>query len=559
MNKQTTPLSVRLIAYAISLLLAFLGLLILLFLIALGSELTMPFVARDRPSGNGLYDHSDTLGWKIKPNLNLYLESKRGEPLSNTPYFSTTPEGYRSTPAIDSNKRTSIVLGDSFAQGYYLSDQETIAWQLANKMDSNIINTGVGAYSSDQELLMLERTIRNDTEWVILLLCANDISLNMENESWGLHKPRFQTRYGKVDFEKLNKPVKKNQNVESTEAKFNSEKTTICCAPTFQDQLSYSTDKFKNYLSLWKSPSRLAQQIREDYKWLIPFKSQYSYILPPSFYQNPLSMQTEWAVTLQIIERMKAVSEKHGAKFLAVYIPEIAQVLNRDSLGEKFLPQQYFMHECEIRKINCLDPSAVFSKNAGSVFVQDDGHLSPFGAQLISSEIVTAMYQGNLSIVPASSSNLIKFSTIAPNQVIEFGKGKIGEQFLINVGQFLNEGWGWTYPEPWGAWSEGNRAKIVLPLPNPLTQSLHIRVQALTSAKHPYQDIEILVNKEPLHSMRVTKTSNTEIVIPLNHIQKNDRFITVEFRIPKPVTPQEIGLGPDNRQIALGIISAQFQ
>ncbi len=559
MNKQTTPLSVKLIAYAISLLFVFFGLLVLLFLIALGSELTMPFVARDRPSGNGLYDHSDTLGWKIKPNLKLYLESKSGKPLGDTPYFSTTSDGYRSTPAKDPAKKTSIVLGDSFAQGYYLSDQETIAWQLANKMGSNIINTGVGAYSTDQELLMLERTIRNGTEWVILLLCANDISLNMENESWGLHKPRFQTRYGKVDFEKLNKPNKKNQSVESTEAKFNTDKTTICCAPTIADQFNYSAEKFKTYLSFWKNPSRLAQQIREDYKWLIPFKNQYSYILPPSFYQNPFSMQTEWDVTLQIIERMKSVSEKHGAKFLAVYIPEIAQLLNRDTIGEKFLPQQYFMQECEIRKINCLDPSTIFSKYASSVFVQDDGHLSPFGAQLISSEIVTAMRQENPPSVPAPSSNLIKMPAISPNQLIEFGKGKIGEQFLINVGQFPNEGWGWTYPEAWGAWSEGNRAKIVLPLPNPLTRSLRIRVQALTSAKHPYQDIEVLVNKEPLHSMRVTKTDNNEIVIPLNYVEKHDRFISVEFRIPKPVTPQEIGLGPDNRQINLGIISAQFQ
>jgi hypothetical protein len=84
-------------------------------------------------------------------------------------------------------------------------------------------------------------------------------------------------------------------------------------------------------------------------------------------------------------------------------------------------------------------------------------------------------------------------------------------------------------------------------------------VQALTSAKHPYQEIEVLINKEPLRSLQVTKTSNTGIVIPLNLIAKNDRFITVEFRIPKPVSPQQIGLGPDNRQINLGIISAQFE
>lgn len=404
---------------------------------------------------------------------------------------------------------------------------------------------------------MLERTIKNDTQWVILLLCANDISLNMENESWGLHKPKFQTRYGRVDFENLMKPIKKNQNVKSTEAKLDVEKTTICCAPTFKDKLNYSVEKFKTYLSLWKDPSHLAQQIREDYKWLLPFKSQYSYILPPSFYQNPLSMQTEWGVTFQIIERMKAVSEKHGAQFLAVYIPEIAQVLNRDSLGEKFLPQQYFMHECETRKINCLDPSIIFKKHAGSVFIQDDGHLSPYGAQLLSTEIINVMRQGNSTASPPSS--LINIPAISPNQVIEFGKGKLGEQFLINVGQFPNEGWGWTYPESWGAWSEGNRAKIVLPLPNPLTSSLHVYVQALTSPKHPYQEIEILVNKETLDSLKVTKNSNTEIVIPLNLIAKNDRFITVEFRIPKPVSPQQIGLGSDNRQINLGIMSAQFK
>ena len=77
--------------------------------------------------------------------------------MGQLPFLSTDKNGYRSTPPFQENRPIGIVLGDSFAQGFFLSNEESIPWKIAELTNSNVINTGVGGYSTDQELMTLEK------------------------------------------------------------------------------------------------------------------------------------------------------------------------------------------------------------------------------------------------------------------------------------------------------------------------------------------------------------------------------------------------------------------
>lgn len=408
-------LAISAAAYGISIVFVAVGILGVLFVVAAASELLMPFVASDRLPivERGYYAHSDDLGWKLKPNLNIRLIHKHGTPENSAqtqkqvgtlpgaiPYLSTDANGFRSTPPFVAKQPLGIALGDSMAQGFYLNDEQTLPWQLSKLTNSNVLNTGVGGYSSDQELLMLQKVINQKPRWVVLLFFANDLPWNLERESWGLHKPRFEIDVqGHVNFAKLELPGKRNSQGEahvsanddpspiaSTDPWIRGQDTqgqTICCAYDGAKQWKLIVRKWNKYWELTPQPSQLVSQIREDFKWAFPYQGQYSYIMPKRFYQEPDAYSREWNAAFEMINRMKTISQDHDAQFIVAYVPEIGQLLNRDGISDAQLPQAHFMKECQARKIECIDPTSEFAQQKMQVFVQDDGHLSPMGASLL--------------------------------------------------------------------------------------------------------------------------------------------------------------------------------
>jgi lysophospholipase L1-like esterase len=432
-SSKKTSWAIKLAAYVISIIFVALGILGLLFILAAASEIMMPFVARDRLPivERGYYVHSDQLGWRLKPNLNIRLinkESKDAKAASgDIAYLSTDAQGFRSTPAFDAKRPLGVVLGDSMAQGFYLTDEQTVPWQLSKLTNSNVLNTGVGGYSSDQELIMLQEVIQQKPQWVVLLFFANDLPWNLERESWGLHKPRFAIdEQGNVNFAKLELPAKRNNQgdtasdtstadaspdfspIPSTDPWVRSSDTkgqTICCAYDGAKQWKLIKAKWKKYWELTPKPKELVSQIREDFKWAFPYPGQYSYIMPNRFYQEPSAYPREWNAAFDMMARMKTLSQENGAQFTVAYVPEIGQLLNRDGISDAQLPQAYFMEQCKRRAIHCIDPTPDFAQQKMQVFVQDDGHLSPAGASLMSKLIAQRI--GALPASPASPANKV--------------------------------------------------------------------------------------------------------------------------------------------------------
>ena len=128
------------------------------------------------------------LGWSPIPNRKIY------HPAWGT--VSSNSLGFRS-PEIDQNKNQIIVLGDSYAWGFGVSDTETFPYYLdkmVSKFNYQVLNLGVSGYGIDQYYLFLKRHISkfNKLKQVILLInVQNDFVGTAVNVDNGKKKPLF--------------------------------------------------------------------------------------------------------------------------------------------------------------------------------------------------------------------------------------------------------------------------------------------------------------------------------------------------------------------------------
>lgn len=144
---------------------------------------------------------------------------------------------------------------------------------------------------------------------------------------------------------------------------------------------------------------------------------------------------------------------------------------------------------------------------------------------------------------------------IVLNKPFGFGKGQLGNRFLIGVGG------SWAWPEEWGVWSNGDQAKMILPVPqgSPPKQ-LKLTVRAFVSPLHTKQDIEVFIDQMPPQSISLSSSDTNTWVINLLPNITEKKYLELQFRFKNPASPKDVGGVPgDDRKLGMGIISAQFQ
>jgi hypothetical protein len=108
------------------------------------------------------YQRDQELGFRRRPNDHWegYLSSdieyrwlmprSRHEPL----VFTYDKWGYRNT--VDLKQADVALIGDSYVEGWYVSDTETTAQRLQTRLSRPVVNLGVAGYGTKQELLVLK-------------------------------------------------------------------------------------------------------------------------------------------------------------------------------------------------------------------------------------------------------------------------------------------------------------------------------------------------------------------------------------------------------------------
>ncbi len=141
---------------------------------------------------SNLFEYDELLGWSGVKNL-------------STPYYSKDfhvtvshdADGYRNIyPAYVAGKKNYLLLGDSYAWGWGVEDNETAAAVFSQKnTDKNLYSLGIAGYGTDQEWLSLQQFLEQHPTYqyqgVILEFYFNDFDDNAATERYAYPKPAF--------------------------------------------------------------------------------------------------------------------------------------------------------------------------------------------------------------------------------------------------------------------------------------------------------------------------------------------------------------------------------
>jgi hypothetical protein len=139
---------------------------------------------------------------------------------------------------------------------------------------------------------------------------------------------------------------------------------------------------------------------------------------------------------------------------------------------------------------------------------------------------------------------------------ILFSAGGAGSIFLLG---------GWFPPEPWGTWTEGKNSHLILPLPlgaDIRPMRLSISAHGLLGKGHPSQTVTVSVNDVTVGQIRFDDMHNSgwrTLPVPLSALTRGrQRILDVSFEIEQPVRPADLGMGPDLREIGMGLIAMRL-
>ena len=337
--------------------------------------------------GNGKFIHDQSLGWRLLPNhVALTQRSPDHEP---EVFYVNNKQGFRAlgTEMDFPSKGKAMLLGDSFCQGEFLSQEQTIASRMSSRLGGYVYNFGVLGYSTDQEYTVFMEWIHKvEVEWVALLFFPNDVMFIDQNQGHGFDKPWYEINDGRVDFARFHPLPREYVKAENAPILARSGPQAVYCCHTPRDVsvASRAMKKAAGYILGLYYPGRLGAQIVSDVKMTkIKMSSTHSDV-SAELLENPEAYRPQFTAVFDFIARMNQVSVKRGIKFLAVFIPDIIQIYHPENpkLGNF---RDMFMGMCAQNGLPCLDASGKLMEKTklNDTYFIDDGHLSPFGAQVV--------------------------------------------------------------------------------------------------------------------------------------------------------------------------------
>jgi hypothetical protein len=119
----------------------------------------------------------------------------------------------------------------------------------------------------------------------------------------------------------------------------------------------------------------------------------------------------------------------------------------------------------------------------------------------------------------------------------------------------------WSAVEPWGIWSDGNKASISFDARLlPPTFAISIEARLFPNKPPPEQTVSI-TDGDGRELGKLTNTAAQQTVSVRIELAKpaSGRMVTVNFEIPRPVTPHDIGVNRDARQLGVGLEKLTFE
>lgn len=173
---------------------------------------------------------------------------------------------------------------------------------------------------------------------------------------------------------------------------------------------------------------------------------------------------------------------------------------------------------------------------------------------------------GELVFFRISSTEDTNLVGLSAKQIMEksgYYADHLGPRYSANLQEgivFTRPGWpafiqnasGFSSPEPWGRWSEGN-ARLVFTSPLPQKFTLILTAQAFgPNADKP---AKVLIGTQEYEINLGGAASEVRVQVDLMR-QTTD---TISFIPSKPISPRALGINSDNRKLGIGFVSLRLE
>lgn len=151
-----------------------------------------------------LYETDSELGYRLRPLLDVTRNAN-----GHKWRMRTDEQGRRIAPApsLPEEAKTVVLLGDSFAFGESVDDDQTVAAHIA-KNGFRVVNLSVPGYGTHQELMALRRYLKHESaDYIITLVYRNDLSDVLCSYKHFRHRPTAAMVNGRVHVSDFQPPL----------------------------------------------------------------------------------------------------------------------------------------------------------------------------------------------------------------------------------------------------------------------------------------------------------------------------------------------------------------
>ncbi len=265
-----------------------------------------------RISHRNFYEKDPLLGWKMKAGAQRLI--KTPEFTANEIVNSRGMRGEEYPYVKSQGVFRILVLGDSFAEGYTVNDEDLFSQILQNKLNNlhnglryQVINAGTVGYSTDQELLFFETEGRKYLpDLVLLLFYENDVLENISvTEMYSKYKPLFRIVDDRLVLEKA--PAEGSAEAPRTDDQTKNR-------PFFQSQVQ----RLLLFRLIKEQLIRLGVLSAQNH--IQESDTRYFQILAR---QDSPEVEYAWTLTTRLLQRLRDSVSAAGARLLVFYIPSV--------------------------------------------------------------------------------------------------------------------------------------------------------------------------------------------------------------------------------------------
>ncbi|HET6598280.1 MAG TPA: GDSL-type esterase/lipase family protein [Anaerolineales bacterium] len=244
-----------------------------------------------------------------------------------------------------------LVLGDSFAWGYGVEEEERFSQLLEKLLDAEVINAGVSGYSTDQELLWYKNEgIKYETDLVIVVFAGNDIGDNEKQLVNNIYyKPQFVIDEGGLVL--TNYPVPKT----SPQGRF-------IYSLSKRSALAYFlTQRYFDIVTLYRKTKVDADHVNVPGSGVQPEKKPFE-------------------LTIALMHEMRQTAESRGAKFLIVATDSWWNYPSKENY-------ENFLTTMRSEGFLVLDVESMPGFSSEDMLIPDDGHWNQSGHKFVAAKI----------------------------------------------------------------------------------------------------------------------------------------------------------------------------